>query len=102
MEKNQKETGITLSFFRSDAIHCTRKRIEKNACPRKPIVSQKCSDVIIVPSPRWPGATGPDQPPTLSEVSEGRKEFRRARPARWDPRGTLRAGGRGGGGNGGE
>src|SRR5260370_15362218 len=53
MEKNQKETGITLSFLRSDAIHWTRKRIEKKACPRNPIVSQKCSDVIIAPSPRW-------------------------------------------------
>jgi len=47
VEKNQNETGITLSFFRSEAIHCTRKRPEKNACPRNPTVNQKCSEVII-------------------------------------------------------
>src|SRR5215469_3574694 len=48
MEKNQNETGITLSFLRSDATHCTRKRIEKNACPRKPSDSQRCSVLIVV------------------------------------------------------
>src|SRR5258705_10638637 len=47
MEKNQKETGITLSFRRSEAIHCTRKRLKKKACPRKPIDSQNCSVVMI-------------------------------------------------------
>src|SRR6266536_1704140 len=48
IEKNQNETGITLSFLRSDAIHCTRKRMEKNACPKKPTDSQRCSALIMV------------------------------------------------------
>src|SRR3990167_1123402 len=43
IEKNQKETGMTLSFLRSEAIHCTRNRIEKNACPRNPTDSQSVS-----------------------------------------------------------
>src|SRR4029453_4046140 len=47
MEKNQKETGTTLSLRRSEAIHCTRKRLKKKACPRKPIDSQNCSVVMI-------------------------------------------------------
>src|SRR5439155_1570357 len=40
IEKNQNETGTTLSFFRSEAIHCTRKRLEKNAWPRNPTVQK--------------------------------------------------------------
>src|ERR1041384_8787873 len=48
MEKNQNETGVTLSFSPSDAIHGTRNRIEKKAWPRNPTVSQKCSDVIML------------------------------------------------------
>jgi hypothetical protein len=35
--------GITLSFRFSEAIHWTRKRIEKNACPTNPTASQNCS-----------------------------------------------------------
>src|SRR6266568_8011720 len=51
IEKNQNETGTTLSFLRSEAIHCTRKRPEKNAWPRNPTDSQRCSVVIMsVPS----------------------------------------------------
>src|SRR6266568_4620166 len=51
IEKNQNETGTTLSFLRSEAIHCTRKRLEKNAWPRNPTDSQRCSVVIMsVPS----------------------------------------------------
>jgi hypothetical protein len=48
MEKNQKATGITLSFRLSEAIHWTTKRIEKNACPTNPTDSQNCS-LLIVP-----------------------------------------------------
>src|SRR5215470_5160584 len=40
--------GMTLSPRRSETIHWTRKRIEKNACPTKPTDSQKCS--LIAPS----------------------------------------------------
>src|SRR6266498_61649 len=71
MEKNQKETGITLSFLRSEAIHCTRKRLKKKACPRKPIDSQNCSVVMIGASldqqlesghAKVPRACGPHSP----------------------------------------
>src|SRR5215472_105205 len=47
MEKNQKEMGMTLSLLRSEAIHCTRKRLKKKPCPRNPMDSQNCSVVII-------------------------------------------------------
>src|SRR5215471_16190635 len=47
MEKNQKEMGMTLSLLRSEAIHCTRKRLKKKPCPRNPMHSQNCSVVII-------------------------------------------------------
>src|SRR5215831_15108384 len=47
MEKNQKERGMTLSLLRSEAIHCTRKRLKKKPCPRNPMDSQNCSVVII-------------------------------------------------------
>src|SRR5689334_19949748 len=79
MEKNQKETGITLSFLRSDAIHCTRNRIEKKAWPRKPTASHKCSDVIMLVSSivRSRGRSLRIQPLTLSDRPPGRKEFRR-------------------------
>src|SRR6266542_4469929 len=84
MEKNQNETGMTLSFLRSDAIHWTRKRMEKNACPKKPTDSQRCSVLIIVnPSPvlvtrLGAGATEPCQNSTASPYRrqpEGCKEF---------------------------
>src|SRR4030042_5954372 len=39
--KYQKETGMTLSFFFSEAIHCRRKRIVNMACPMKPKIIQK-------------------------------------------------------------
>ena len=38
--KYQKETGITLSFRLSDAIHWTIKRDEKTTSPTKPMISQ--------------------------------------------------------------
>src|SRR5215475_3008683 len=47
MEENQKEMGMTLSLLRSEAIHCTRKRLKKKPCPRNPMDSQNCSVVII-------------------------------------------------------
>jgi len=51
MEKNQNDTGITLSFLRSDAIHCTRKRMERMPAPRSPR-QPECSVLIMVnPSP---------------------------------------------------
>src|SRR5438876_7747933 len=37
MLQYQNDTGITLSPCRSEASHCTRKRIEKVAFPIKPI-----------------------------------------------------------------
>ena len=36
MLQYQKDTGITLSPCLSEAIHCTRNRIEKRAFPTKP------------------------------------------------------------------
>src|SRR5215831_4842816 len=50
MEKNQKEMGMTLSLLRSEAIHCTRKRLKKKPCPRNPMASQNCSVVMITAS----------------------------------------------------
>src|SRR5215472_2399146 len=65
MEKNQKEMGMTLSLLRSEAIHCTRKRLKKKPCPRNPMDSQNCSVVIIsasldsrLPLPRKAFAAG--------------------------------------------
>src|SRR2546425_10573542 len=46
-EKNQKWRGTTLFFARSDAIHWTRKRAEKNAWPSRPMPSHTCSVVIV-------------------------------------------------------
>src|SRR5262245_65874314 len=40
MEKYQNASGTTLRLRRSEAIHCTRNRAEKQACPSRPIVSQ--------------------------------------------------------------
>src|SRR5678815_456267 len=70
MEKNQNDTGITLSRRFSDAIHCTRKRMEKKACPRKPTVSQKCSALM------FPRSRGEYQPFTLPDALGWSKEFR--------------------------
>ena len=47
MEKYQNAMGKTLSFFRSEAIHCTKNRQKNAAWPRKPTASQKFSAVII-------------------------------------------------------
>src|SRR6266496_2093943 len=86
MEKNQKETGITLSFLRSEAIHCTRKRLKKKACPRKPIDSQNCSVVMIGASldqqlesghAKVPRACGPHF--TLPETTRSGKNFSSSR-----------------------
>src|SRR5690348_1530132 len=46
-EKYQKASGITLSLRRSDAIHCTRKRLAKRPCPRKPRHHQKSCSVMM-------------------------------------------------------
>src|SRR6266851_3286434 len=46
MEKYQNCRGTTLCFFRSDAIHCTRKRAEKSACPRRPTPTHTYSVVM--------------------------------------------------------
>ena len=43
MEKNQNDMGMTLSFRFSEAIHWTRNRMEKNACPTNPTDSQRFS-----------------------------------------------------------
>src|SRR2546429_4225377 len=40
-EKNQKWRGTMLFFARSDAIHWTRKRVEKNAWPSRPMRSEE-------------------------------------------------------------
>ena len=45
--KYQKETGTTLTFFFSEAIHCSKKRIRKRIWPIKPIASQTCSVVSV-------------------------------------------------------
>src|SRR6185295_12338683 len=77
MEKNQKETGITLSLLRSEAIHCTRKRLKKKACPRKPMDSQNCSVVMIGASldhRSWDRATQ-----AFREVTERTSPYRRRR-----------------------
>src|SRR5439155_19129741 len=50
-EKNQKGRGTTLFCARSDAIHWTRKRAEKNAWPSRPMPSHTCS-VVIVTTPQ--------------------------------------------------
>src|SRR5256886_12621448 len=46
-ENNQKGRGTMLFFARSDAIHWTRKRAEKNAWPSRPNASHACSVVIM-------------------------------------------------------
>src|SRR5437867_12770263 len=82
MEKNQNETGMTLSFLRSDATHCTRKRMEKNACPRKPTDNQTCSVLIMVnPSPVFvtrlgAGAANPVDIPSPHLTGDDRKAAR--------------------------
>src|ERR1700723_544749 len=40
IEKNQNATGITLFRARSDAIHCTTKRMVKNPCAANPRTTQ--------------------------------------------------------------
>src|SRR6266545_8355479 len=82
MEKNQKETGITLSLLRSEAIHCTRNRLKKKACPRKPIDSQNCSVVMISASlDQQPGSSHAQVPRacgphfTLPETTRSGKKF---------------------------
>src|SRR5574341_1513646 len=109
MEKNQNETGITLSFFRSEAIHWTRNRMEKNACPRKPTDSQTCSVLIMVNPSRalaaWLG--GLREGCSNAAVSpyrrgpQGRKEFcRRVEPSSRGPAPGTQSGVRKGGGQG--
>src|SRR5437773_4250657 len=46
-ETNQQGRGTMLFFARSDAIHWTRKRAEKNAWPSRPNASHACSVVIM-------------------------------------------------------
>ena len=36
MEKNQNDSGMTLSCLFSEMIYWTTKRMEKNACPTNP------------------------------------------------------------------
>src|SRR4029450_461179 len=86
MEKNQNDTGMTLSRRFSDAIHCTRKRMEKKACPRNPIVSQKCSAFMF---PRSPGEL---QPFTLPDAPGWSKEFRPLARGQIPPEASARAG----------
>src|ERR1700677_1567745 len=40
IEKNQNATGITLLRARSEAIHCTTKRMVKNPCATNPRTTQ--------------------------------------------------------------
>ena len=47
----QNEMGTTLSRFRSEAIHWTRNRAAKSACPRNPIASH----ALLIFRPRSPG-----------------------------------------------
>src|SRR5437879_11723118 len=64
-EKNQKCRGTTLFCARSDAIHCTRKRAEKNAWPSRPMPSHTCSVVIV---------TTPGEAVTLGRAPEHRAQ----------------------------
>src|SRR5256885_11073782 len=64
-EKNQKGRGTTLFCARSDAIHWTRKRAEKNAWPSRPMPSHTCSVVIV---------TTPGEAVTLGRAPEHRAQ----------------------------
>src|SRR3989442_10231094 len=64
-EKNQKGRGTTLFCARSDAIHWTRKRAEKNAWPSRPMPSHTCSVVIV---------TTPGEAETLGRAPEHRAQ----------------------------
>src|SRR3954470_13828285 len=53
IEKNQNATGITLLRARSEAIHCTTKRMVKNPCATNPRMTQP-SNLITKTSCRYP------------------------------------------------
>src|SRR3989475_9679028 len=64
-EKNQKGRGTTLFCARSDAIHWTRKRAEKNAWPSRPMPRHTCAVVIV---------TTPGEAVTLGRAPEHRAQ----------------------------
>ena len=56
IEKNQNATGITLLRARSDAIHCTTKRMVKNPCAtiaqNDPAIELDDEDVVQIGAER--------------------------------------------------
>src|SRR5919202_4195225 len=66
---SQKAVGMMLRRARSLAIHCTRKRPEKKAWPRKPTASHRVSDIRALQfACRGHALAPPAQPPHAEEV----------------------------------
>src|SRR5262245_9164327 len=80
MEKNQNETGMTLSRRRSEVIHCSRNLMEKKLCPTNPIASHSWSSFIIALSRDQAGRL------PLDTVHAANRVACVARPARSHPR----------------
>src|SRR5438445_2379961 len=85
----QKATGMVLSLRRSEASHCTMKRMPKRICPRmpnstQPLTCSRRSNVIL----HLVAQLAPLHPAHSQQVHERRKEpvadavFRIAVPAR--------------------